>query len=253
MNPTIDKKFQRGLPVQRERRAAERDVRTTAVACHRWLRSRGLSLAESAERVGVAPRTLGHWDHRWKQDRLELRGRGRPCRRSDRECRNAVIELLTIAGPSTGLPTLRACFPTMPRSEIVNLQRRFRREHSKRERRFLRRLHWQQPGTVWAIDHAEPPQVIDERYERLLAVRDLASHYVLGWLPVTAANAETTCAALEALFVEHSPPLVIKSDNGSAFMPTKQPNCWPTTAWSTCPRHSTHPSTTARVRQASEA
>ena len=33
-----------------------------------------------------------------------------------------------------------------------------------------------------------------------------------------AANAETTCAALEALFVEHGPPLVIKSDNGSPFI-----------------------------------
>jgi transposase InsO family protein len=217
MKPTVDKKFQRGLSVQRERREAERDVRTTAVACHRWLRGRGLSLAEAAERVGVAPRTLAHWDHRWKHDRLALRGRGRPCRRSDRTCRNGAIELMTMAGPSIGLPTLRAQFPSMARNEIVNLQRRFRRVYRKRERRFLRCLHWQQPGTVWAIDHAEPPRLIDERYECLLAVRDLASHCQLGWLPVPAANADTTCAALEALFVEHGPPLVIKSDNGSPF------------------------------------
>ncbi len=218
MNPKADNKFQRGLPVQRERRAAERDARTMAVACHRWLRSRGLSLVESAERVGVAPRTLAHWDHRWKHDRLALRGRGRPCRRSDRECRNAVIELMATAGPSLGLPTIKAHFRNMPRGEIVNLQRRFRRVYHKREYRFLRRLHWQQPGTVWAIDHAEPPQMIDERYTCLLAVRDLASHCQLGWLPVSAANAETTCAALEALFLEHGPPLVIKSDNGPAFI-----------------------------------
>ncbi len=126
MNPKADKKFQRGLAVQRDRRAAERDVRTTAVACHRWLRGRGMSLAKAAERVGVAPRTLAHWDYRWKHDRLALRGRGRPCRRSDRTCRNAAIELMTMAGPSIGLPTLRAHFPSMPRGEIVNLQRRFR-------------------------------------------------------------------------------------------------------------------------------
>jgi transposase InsO family protein len=218
MNPTVDKKFQRGLAVQRERREAERDVRTTAVACHRWLRRRGLSSAEAAERVGVASRTLAHWDHRWKHDRLAMRGRGRPCRRSDRTCRNAAIELMTMAGPSLGLPTLRACFPSMARGEIVNLQRRFRRAYHKRERRFLRRLDWQQPGTVWAIDHAEPPQLIDGQYGYLLAIRDLASHFQLGWLPVPAANADTTCAALEALFVEHGPPLVIKSDNGSPFI-----------------------------------
>jgi transposase InsO family protein len=218
MNPKADKKFQRGLAVQRERREAERDVRTTAVACHRWLRGRGLSLAKAAERVGVAPRTLAHWDYRWKHDRLALRGRGRPCRRSDRTCRNAAIEVMTMAGPSIGLPSLRACFPSMARGEIVNLQRRFRRSYCKRERQLLRRLHWQQPGTVWAIDHAEPPQLIDGRYEYLLAVRDLASHCQLGWLPVPAATAETTCAALKALFVEHGPPLVIKSDNGSPFI-----------------------------------
>jgi transposase InsO family protein len=218
MNPPVDNKFQRGLAVQRSRREVERAVRTTAVACHRWLRGRGLSAAEAAERVGVAPRTLAHWDHRWKQDRLALRGRGRPCRRSHRTCRNAAIELLTIAGPSLGLPTLRAHFPSMARGELVNLQRRFRRAYRRRERRFLRRLDWQQPGTVWAIDHAEPPRLIDGQYAYLLAVRDLASHCQLGWLPVPAANAETTCAALEALFVEHGPPLVIKSDNGSPFI-----------------------------------
>ena len=66
MNPTVDKKFQRGLAVQRERRAVEREVHTTVVACHRWLRGRGLSLAEAAQQLGVAPRTLAYWDHRWK-------------------------------------------------------------------------------------------------------------------------------------------------------------------------------------------
>ena len=167
MNPKVDNKLQRGLVVQRERRAVERDARATAVACHRWLRGSGLSLAEAAERVGVAPRTLAHWSRRWKHDRLALRGRGRPCRRSDRTCRNAAIELMTLAGPSIGLPTLRAHFPSMARGEIVNLQRRFRRVYRKRERRFLRRLHWQQPGTVWAIDHAEPPQPIDGQYKYL--------------------------------------------------------------------------------------
>ena len=218
MNPTVDKKFQRGLVVQRPRREVEREARTTALACHRWLRGRGLSAAEAAERVGVAPRTLAHWDHCWKQERLALRGRGRPCRRSNRTCRNAAIELMTMTGPSIGLPTLRAHFPSMARGELVNLQRRFRRVYRRRERRFLRCLDWRQPGTVWAIDHAEPPRPIDGQYAYLLAVRDLASHCQLGWLPVSAANAETTCAALEALFVEHGPPLVIKSDNGSPFI-----------------------------------
>ena len=124
---------------------------------------------------------------------------------------------MTLTGPPSACLRF-ACFPSMPRSEIVNLQRRFRRAYRKRQRRFLRSLDWQQPGTVWAIDHAEPPRLIDGQYKCLLAVRDLASHCQLGWLPVPAANAETTCAALAALFVEHGPPLVINSDNGGPFI-----------------------------------
>ena len=123
-----------------------------------------------------------------------------------------------MAGPSIGLPTLIAKFRGMARSELVHLQCRYRRAYRRRQRHLLHRLHWQEPGTVWAIDHAEPPQAIDGQYTYLLAVRDLASHCQLGWLPVPAANADTTCAALEALFIEHGPPLVIKSDNGSPFV-----------------------------------
>lgn len=41
------------------------------------------------------------------------------------------------------------------------------------------------------------------------------------WLPVEAETAETAAFALAALFAEHGPPLVLKSDNGSPF--TAQP------------------------------
>jgi len=53
---------------------------------------------------------------------------------------------------------------------------------------------------------------------RLLAVRDLASGPQLLWLPVTDESADAAAAGLEALFREHGAPLVLKSDNGSAFV-----------------------------------
>ena len=68
------------------------------------------------------------------------------------------------------------------------------------------------------MDHAEPPPAIDGRWPYILAVRDLASGCQLAWLPVLDETAETTIDALQWLFLEHGPPLVLKSDNGSGFI-----------------------------------
>lgn len=67
------------------------------------------------------------------------------------------------------------------------------------------------------MDHAQPPQSVDGIYRALLAVRDLASGMVLDWFPVPDETAVTTRNALLELFLKFGPPLVLKSDNGSAF------------------------------------
>ncbi len=64
------------------------------------------------------------------------------------------------------------------------------------------------------MDYAETPTPIDGRYRALFSVRDLTSGKQLAWLPVPEATAEQAAAALESLFCEHRPPLVLKSDNG---------------------------------------
>ena len=79
-------------------------------------------------------------------------------------------------------------------------------------------LHWQQPGSVWAIDYARPPLPLEEGFTDLLAVRDLASGLQLLWLPVAEATAATTTAALLSLFLLYGAPLVLKVDNGSPFV-----------------------------------
>jgi transposase InsO family protein len=82
---------------------------------------------------------------------------------------------------------------------------------------FQQVLHWQQPGTVWAMDFSKAPVPIDGLYPYLLAVRDLASGQQLLWEPVMTMTAAETTAALTMLFTIHGAPLVLKSDNGSAF------------------------------------
>ena len=103
-------------------------------------------------------------------------------------------------------------------AELQDLLRRYRRAWRRRRRLLTRTLQWTRPGSVWAIDFAEPPQPVEGRYRRLLAVRDLASGYQLLWLPVVDEAAATAMAGLEALFRQYGAPLVLKSDNGSAFI-----------------------------------
>ena len=59
-------------------------------------------------------------------------------------------------------------------------------------------------------------------YRRPLAVPlgrpGLGQRLQLAWLPVLDETAETTIGVLQWLFLEHGPPLVLKSDNGSGFI-----------------------------------
>ena len=79
-------------------------------------------------------------------------------------------------------------------------------------------LHWLRPGSVWAIDFAHPPHRIDNCFPAIASVRDLASRQQLLWLPVSNETADTTIDALLDLFDEHGAPLVLKCDNGPAFV-----------------------------------
>jgi len=155
---------------------------------------------------------------RWKRSKLQPHGRGRPAQRSDRSTRQGLLALIELLGPGIGVPTLQAICPGMARREVRDMLRRYRRIWKRRRGLLTLVLHWQKPGSVWAIDFAEPPLAVDGCYDRLLAVRDLASGMQLLWLPVSDESAQTAIAALKMLFRQHGPPLVVKSDNGSGFI-----------------------------------
>jgi hypothetical protein len=129
--------------------------------------------------------------------------------------------LLDLLGPGAGVPTLQALCPGMARGEVRDLLHRYRRAWDRRHRRRGYALRWRRSGSVWATDFAEPPEPVDGTFGRLLAVRDLASGQQLAWLPAGDETGRTARDALEALFREHGPPLVLKSDNGSAFIAAK--------------------------------
>lgn len=211
------RKNRRGYEVQRERRRMERVMRIRAVALARSLKDAGYPRRWVAGQLGVSPGTLADWRRRWETDRLRAKARGRPIECLDRETREQIEEVLHILGPFEGVPVLRSIFPEVPRAELDHRLRLYRDEFIGKNHVDVMALKWLRSGAVWAMDFAHPPNLIDGTFKRLFVVRDLGSGSPLMWLPVTGETSSEMCLAIEALFVEHGAPLVIKEDNGSAF------------------------------------
>jgi transposase InsO family protein len=223
MTPDTCHPLKRGWPVQQLRREAERDARMQAVAFDHWAMQQGVRQGAAARQLGVASGTLAFWEHRCHVDNLAARSLGRPCHRSPTRLRNQAVDFMR-AGPGVSAAAVQAAFPELARREAENLRNRFRHLWKLDNQRLIHILHWHHPGAVWAMDHTERTKcqagvrAIDGRWPYVLAVRDLASGCQLGWLPVLDETAETTIDALQWLFLEHGPPLVLKSDNGSGFI-----------------------------------
>lgn len=208
----------RGHARQRQARQRELVLRGNIVKLIHWTANLGLSLPETADQLHLSPRTLRHWLDRFRIAMPAIHLLGRPTLRSSLEDRTAVLDVLKELGPATSVATLRDCFPWMPRAELDDLVKRYRRVWQKRYHAAPHTLHWQRIGAVWAIDFSEAPCLIDGIHPYLLAVRDLASHQQLLWLPVLDPTAETVIESLHMLFTIHGAPLVLKADNGSAFI-----------------------------------
>ncbi len=208
----------RGPRRQRRRRRAERLVRVSALVFMRWARRRGLSLTQAAERLGLDASTLGVWRQRWTENRLEPQPRGRPVDPVDRAQLWDFLAIFGLMGPQVGLPTLRSLCPDMARAAIVEMQRRCRDIYRRRKAWVVHMLRWTRAGAVWAIDFTDPPAPIEGLYTKLLVVRDLASGKVLCAMPSLSEKATVVVWVLESLFRCLGRPLVLKSDNGSAFV-----------------------------------
>ena len=195
----------------------EQAIRAEAVAlADGWSAAHG-SLLQAAALLGVPPRTL----RAWRQGRPRALPApcplGRPPARCSAAHGSAVVAFLHGQGPWVGVAVLRGAFPGVARAELRDLLGVYRHVWSAGHPREQRVLHWQRPGTVWAMDFTEVTCPIDGLYPYVLAVRDLASGMQLAWQPVAAATAAAVRAELQVLFTVHGAPLVLKSDNGSAF------------------------------------
>jgi transposase InsO family protein len=126
--------------------------------------------------------------------------------------------VLDQTGPRLPLAALRGAFPHVTRAELWRLLSRYRRVARRRKDQQTACLTWHVAGAVWAIDFLKPPNPVDGVAPAVLAVRDLASGYQLLWHPFENETAAVTCGALEDLFGQWGPPLVLKADNGSAFI-----------------------------------
>jgi transposase InsO family protein len=129
-----------------------------------------------------------------------------------------VDELLGAVGPDLGSPTLRAFMPWVPRGSLERHLRCYRLAHRRRRKARLHQLRWKEPGFVWAIDLAHPPEAVEVGGREVLAVRDLSSRFTIAWVPLPTGSAESVASALFTFFRRHGAPLVLKSDNGSCFI-----------------------------------
>lgn len=210
--------LRRGARAQRERISAFHEARTLAIACMAWLMRRGVAAKEAAVRLGLVPRTMRGWIRCWKAQRRLAEPLGRPPVRPSREMRNEIIAAIDASGGAVGVPSIQALFPAVARREVAELKRRWRRVSRCRHRQHAYQLTWTVPGAVWAMDHSDPPCPIDGGcFRKLLCVRDLASGKQLAATPVADGSADHVRRILEHLIELHGPPLVIKSDNGSAL------------------------------------
>jgi transposase InsO family protein len=208
----------RGFAGQRAQRENDLVVRRHAVEAGQRLAEQGWNWNEVAQMLQLVPRTLRDWRHDLAYHDVGPQPLGRPILAATRLQRNEVIRLIDELGPGIGLPTLRHLFPGIARAELEDILRRYRRVWRRLHQQSIHVLHWTRPGAVWALDFHGPRPLIDGLYPNLLAVRDLSSGQQLLWLPTHAMTAQTVCEALSSLFATYGAPLVLKSDNGSAFV-----------------------------------
>lgn len=208
----------RGPRRQRRARQAERIARRSAVAFARWQECRGQTRWASARRLELSPSALSRWMRRWKEDRMALRPRGRPVEDLDRDTRLRILAVFSQMGPHASLAAFRDLFPGVARGALENLLMRCRSMYRHRTRWLVHTLRWTRPGTVWATDFTEPPAPIEGQYRYLLLVRDLGSGRQLLAQPCESQGAAVVVMALRYLFRLYGPPLVLKMDNGSAFI-----------------------------------
>jgi hypothetical protein len=216
--PAVSALRRRRTVKNRAARALQWERRSHVSASIDEARAAGLSLRCAAAVAQISTRTWHVWQQ-WRGDGkpcLPLRGRPPRCATLDE--RRRACDFLQEHGSHVPLRAIRDHLPSVARAELADLKRRYRKICRWRWERHQGRLVWHRPGSVWALDFTEPATYINGTDRWILSVRDLGSRDQLVWRSFRVATAEAVVEVLVALFIEHGPPLVIKSDNGSQFI-----------------------------------
>ncbi len=206
---------------QRGERSLERQVRVHALGCARWAARCGWGRGRIARALGIDGDTLATWQQRFADpaDRLRAKPLGAPALLASPVQRRDVLDFLALHGTALGVDVLKDHFPQLAKRDLACLLMFVRQEaHDARCGGYIRALTWNLPGRVWALDFTEPPSPVEDRYRFVLTVRDLASGCTLAATAVRAEDAQAAIDVLTALFAAHGPPLVLKADNGPAFI-----------------------------------
>lgn len=216
-----DRQHVPGSAKQTAHRTFERNLRIRVLARLRWAGWNGWSLARVADAIGLARDTLAQWQRRWDDlgDRLAATPLGAPALTASPDQRRDVLDFIALFGSGTALATLVEHFPQLSRRDLACLLHCARQHlHQDACNGWYRSVTWNRPGAVWAMDHTEPPTRIDGIYRFVLTVRDLATGCTLAVHAVEHPDAASTILLLRALVAAHGAPLVIKADNGPAFI-----------------------------------
>lgn len=203
---------------QRERRELEREQRKRAIALARWLIGAiHLTQRHAARLLRISLSTLERWLRNWRRGQRHAADRGRPRSRCTKEQRRAVHELLHDYGPDLPDAELRRRIPGAPRNALLDYAAQVRRYLHRHRVRYT--LTWTRPGAVWALDftHLEGAK-LDTIHDRILVARDIASHMPLMLHPASSESADLALFVLRDLIARHGAPLVLKLDNGPAFI-----------------------------------
>lgn len=171
-----------------------------------------------ARAYGVDERTVRRWEQRVREGKPVFESPGRPPEEVPRERRQQLLKAMVRLGPCAGVPTLRGMFPDVPYRFIAKMKHRFACVLVRRRGWYRRKLRWLRAGAVWAMDFSEPKAGLWQGKDKLFLVRDLGSGAQLAAVACRGEKARTACAVLLGLFILFGAPLVLKQDNGSAFM-----------------------------------
>lgn len=120
--------------------------------------------------------------------------------------------------PAIGLPRLRSLVDDLPKNATATYIRRLKTLLARRRRRRWCRVQWLVPGAVWAIDGTWLERPVPGFGRRALIVVELHHRRVLALQAVRGERAADVRALLLRLIARHGCPLVLKADNGSAFI-----------------------------------